>query len=206
MGSEAPVQERLDRMAQFNANNPGGPVMPGRGGGSVEFRSFEDLEADMWAQYDRCELARTVLDESLYEQVVRLAETGLPSARYLYSVWPPEPDAMGVTGTLELLEYQTLALEYTWLNLQERNSLGLLAMAQSYGARRNPLFTPTNVVQGQVFTLAAAKCGIENEWLSRRTENFGRWLSRFQSGIVELPSLDEDASLLAERFCPRPAE
>jgi hypothetical protein len=203
-GGEDQLQRRLDRMAQFAARNPDAPVMPGRGG-SVEYQSFEDLEADMWAQFDRCQLAKEVLDESLYEQVSRLAQSGLPSARYLYAVWPPDQGGLIAVDTLEMLEYQSLALEYTWMNMQERNPLGLLAMAQSYSSRRWPLFTPANPIQGQAFTLAAMKCGIDNEWLEARSVDFGQGFNRFQSENTVIPSLDEDAAILAERFCPLPA-
>lgn len=206
MRDEEQVQRRLDRMAQANAYNPDGPMMPGRGGGSVEFRSFEDLETDMWARYDQCQLANQVLDESLYELVLRLAESGLPSARYLYAVWPPEQGSPLSIDSLAMLEYQSLALEYTWLNLQQRDPLGILAMAQSYSARPLSFFTPSNPVQGQVFLLAAMKCGIENDWLAERTTNFGRGFNRFMAEATEMPSLDEDAALLAEMFCPVQAE
>lgn len=204
MENEDQVQRRLDRIAQANAYNPDGPMMPGRGGGSVEFRSFEDLETEMWSRYDQCQVASGVLDETLYEQVLRLAESGLPSARYLYAVWPPDQGSPFSADTLEMLEYQSLALEYTWLNLQQRDPLGLLAMAQSYGARRQSFFTPTNPLQGQVFRLAAMRCGVENDWLEERTQNFGQGLNRFVAGAIEMPSLDEDAALLAEMFCPAP--
>lgn len=206
MQSEDQVQQRLDRIAQANAHNPDGPVLPGRGGGSVEFRSFEDLETEMWSRYDQCQVAGEVLDETLYEQVLRLAESGLPSARYLYAVWPPDQGSPLSVDTLAMLEYQSLALEYTWLNLQQRDPLGLLAMAQSYGARRQSFFTPTNPLQGQVFRLAAMKCGIENDWLEERSKNFGQGFNRFMANATELPSLDEDAALLAGMFCPIPAE
>ena len=203
MGSEEQVQQRLDAMAEAQARNPGGVVMSGRGrGGSVEYRSFEDLEATMWARFDECQVAKVVLDESLYEQVCRLAESGLPSARYLYAVWPPAQDSFITADTLELLEYQNLALEYTWMNMRAREPLGLLAMAQSYSAGRPALFTPTNFVQGQVFLLASLKCGIDNEWLVKRTVNLGRGLSRFQDQNSELPDVEGDATLLAETFCP----
>lgn len=202
-GSEDQLQQRLDRMAQFAARNPDAPLMPGRGG-SVEYKSFEELEADMWAQFDRCQLAQEVLDESLYEQVSRLAESGLPSARYLYAVWPPDQGGLIAVDTLEMLEYQSLALEYTWLNMRERDPLGMLAMAQSYGSRRWPLFTPANRVQGLAFTLAAMKCGIDNEWLEARSVNLGQGFSRFESENTAIPSLDEDAAALAENFCPQP--
>ena len=205
MDSEEQLEQRLDRMSRSQSGSPGGPSMPGRGGGSVEYRSFEELEADLWAQFDECQVAKEVLDESLYEQVCRLAETGLPSARYLYAVWPPNQDSFLEVDTLAMLEYQSLALEYTWLNMQERNPLGLLAMAQSYSARRPSMFTPSNGVQGQVFLLASMKCGVDNKWLSNRALNFGRGVSRFQAENTVMPSLDEDAMALAEKFCPQEA-
>ena len=203
MNSEEQLQQRLDRMAQFQSRNPGGPAMPGRGGGgSVEYESLEDMEADMWARFDECQVAKDVLDESLYEQVCRLAESGWPSARYLYAIWPPSQDSFLAIDTLEMLEYQSLALEYTWMNMQEREPLGLLAMAQSYSANRPSMFTPSNGIQGQVFLLASMKCGIDNEWLEKRSINFGQGVSRFQGRNMELPDLDEDAAALAEMFCP----
>jgi hypothetical protein len=202
MSSEEQLQQRLDRMAQFQSRNPGGPAMPGRGGGSVEFESFEELEADMWARFDECQVSKEVLDESLYEQVSRLAEAGVPSARYLYAVWPPNQDSFLDVDVLELLEYQSLALDYTWLNMQERNPLGLLAMSQSYGARRPSMFTPGNGIQSQVFLLASMKCGVDNKWLERRSLNFEQSVSRFQGQGTEMPSLDDEAAALAEMFCP----
>ena len=108
--------------------------------------------------------------------------------------------------TLELLEYQSLALEYTWMNMQERNPLGLLAMSQSYSANRPAMFTPRNGIQSQVFRLASMKCGIDNEWLTNRAMNFGQGFNRFQAEHTGMPSLEDDAEALAERFCPREVE
>ena len=203
--SEEQLQQRLDLMAQRGAQSGEMPSRGGRGGGggSVEFQSFEELEARMWSQYDQCQVSKEVLDESLHEQIERLAESGLASARYLYAVWPPGEDMLEVVDTLEMLEYQSLALEYTWMNMNERDPLGLLAMAQSYGSNRSPMFTPPNRIQSQVFLLASMKCGIDNEWLEQRSLNFGQSFSRFQARHTEVPSLDEDATALAEMFCPK---
>ena len=206
MSSEERFQARLDRAAKSFARNPNAPIFSARGshgGGGVQYKSFEDLEADMWARFDECQVVRDVMDETLHEQVTRLAESGLPSARYLYSVWPPDQDSLLAVNTLEVLEYQSLALEFTWMNMQERNPLGLLAMSQSYNAFRPPMFTPRNVVQSQVFRLASMKCGIDNEWLTDRALNFQQGTGRFQAEHTGMPSLDEDAEILAERFCPR---
>ena len=203
--SEQQLQQRLDFMAQRGAQSGNLPARGGRGGGggSVEYQSFEELEANLWKQYDQCQLAKEVLDESLHEQIERLAESGLASARYLYAVWPPGEDMLEVVDTLEMLEYQSLALEYTWMNMNDRDPLGLLAMAQSYGSMRTPMFTPPNRIQSQVFLLASMKCGIDNKWLEERSLNFGQGFSRFQGQNTEMPSLDEDAAALAEMFCPR---
>lgn len=203
--SEEQLQQRLDFMAQRGAQSGNLPARGGRGGGggSVEFQSFEELEASLWKQYDQCQVSKEVLDESLHEQIERLAESGLASARYLYAVWPPGEDMLEVVDTLEMLEYQSLALEYTWMNMNEREPLGLLAMAQSYGSMRTPMFTPPNRIQSQVFLLASMKCGIDNKWLEERSLNFGQGFSRFQGQNTEVPSLDEDAVALAEMFCPR---
>lgn len=203
--SEEQLQQRLDFMAQRGARSGDLPSRGGRGGGggSVEFQSFEELEASLWKQYDQCQVAKEVLDESLHEQIERLAESGLASARYLYAVWPPGEDMLEVVDTLEMLEYQSLALEYTWMNMNERDPLGLLAMAQSYGSMRTPMFTPPNRIQSQVFLLASMKCGIDNKWLEERSLNFGQGFSRFQGQNTEMPSLDGDAAALAEMFCPR---
>lgn len=205
LNSEDQVLRRLERMARFEGQLPGGPR--GRAdGGSVEFQSFEDMESDTWARFDACQAARDVLDEDLYEQIERLAEQGVAAARYLYAVWAPAQDTFGSVSALELLEYQTRALEYTWANLEQRDPLGLLAMSQSYSAFRPSLFTPTNPVQGQVFLLAAMKCGIDNDWLTERAVEFGQGFSRFQAENTRLPSLDEDAAALAGMFCPETSE
>lgn len=206
--SEEQLQSRLDFMAQRSAQSGELPSRGGRGGGggSVEFQSFEELESRMWAQFDQCQVSKEVLDESLHEQIERLAESGLASARYLYAVWPPGGDVFELIDTLEMLEYQSLALEYTWMNMNEREPLGLLAMSQSYGSGRTPMFTPTNRVQSQVFLLATMKCGVDNKWLEERSLNFGQGFSRFQGQNTEMPSLDEDAAALADMFCPRQPE
>lgn len=205
LNSEEQVLRRLDRMARFEGQFPGGP----RGrvdGGSVEFRSFEEMESDTWARFDECEAARGVLDETLYERIERLAEQGVASARYLYAVWSPAQDAFLSVNALELLEYQVKALEYTWANMEQRDPLGLLAMSQSYSAFRPSMFTPSNPVQGQVFLLAAMKCGIDNDWLAERAVEFGQAFSRFQAENTSMPSLDEDAAALAASFCPAASE
>ena len=111
-----------------------------------------------------------------------------------------------MVDSLELLEYQSLALEYTWMNLQERDPLGVLAMSQSYGTRPRGLFTPANFVQSQVFLLASMQCGVDNEWLSNRAVNFGQGFSRFQARYTETPDLDGDAAAIAEMFCPVQSE
>jgi len=202
MASAEQVLRRLDRMAQFNAQFPGGA--PGRAdGGSVEYRSFDELESATWARFDECQGAQDVLNEDLHEQIARLADDGVPAARYLYAIWSPWQYVTDSVSALELLEYQTRALEYTWKNMQQRDPLGLLAMSQSYSAFRPSLFTPSNPVQGQVFLLAAMKCGIDNDWLSERSVDFGRGFSRFQAENTRMPTLDEDAAALAEAFCPR---
>ena len=207
MDSEDQMLARLERAVQAHSRNPDGPIMPARGGGpgsggGVQYQSFEDMEAEMWARFDECQVVKQVLNETLYEQVSRLAETGLPSARYLYAVWPPAEDSLLTVDTLALLEYQSLALEYTWMNMQERDPLGLLAMSQSYGASRPSMFTPRNALQSQVFRLASMKCGVDNEWLSERALNFGQGFGRFQSRNTGLPSRENDAAALAEMFCP----
>jgi len=204
MSSEEQIQARLHRAAESIARNPDAPIrsVRGGGGGSVQYESVEDMEADLWARFDECQVVKDVMDETLYEQVSRLAESGLPSARYLYSVWPPDQDSLIAVDALALLEYQSLALEYTWNNMHERDPLGLLAMSQSYGANRPSMFTPRNPIQSQVFRLASMKCGIDNEWLSERALNFAQGFSRFQAHNTEIPSLEEDAVALAEKFCP----
>jgi hypothetical protein len=181
---------------------PGGGLPPRAEGGSVEYRSFEELESATWAQFDECQAARGTLDEDLHDQIERLAEAGLPTARYLFALWSPGQYEDGAVGALELLEYQTRALDYTWLNMQQRDPLGLLAMAQSYSANRPALFTPSNPIQGQVFLLAALKCGIDNEWLAERSVEFGQGTGRFQARNTSMPTLEADAVSLAEAFCP----
>jgi hypothetical protein len=203
--SEEQLQRRLDMMAQRSAQ-PGGAPFPqgGRGGGrsSVEYKSFEEMELGMWTQFEACQESKEVLDESLHEQIERLADSGLPTARYLYAIWAPDQDPLEPVNALDMLEYQSLALEYTWKNMNERDPLGLLAMSQSYDSVRSPMFTPGNRVLGQVFLLASMKCGIDNKWLEKRSVNFGQGVSRFQGQNMAMPTLEEDAIALAEMFCP----
>lgn len=207
---EEQFQRRLERMARQGESGDGRSMFAGRGGpggpgGSVEQQETpEQREAAMWAQFDQCQASRDVLDDDLQDEIARLAETGQPSARYLYAIWPPYDSVFDMVDSLELLEYQSLALEYTWMNLQERDPLGVLAMSQSYGTRPSGLFTPANRVQSQVFLLASMQCGVNNEWLSNRAVNFGQGFSRFQARNTEVPDLDADAAAIAEMFCPLP--
>lgn len=138
--------------------------------------------------------------------IARLADDGLPSARYLYSIWPPYDSVFGAVDSLELLRYQSLVLEYTWRNMQERVSLGVLAMSQSYGTVPTGLFTTSNLVQSQVFLLASMKCGVNNEWLSDQVVSFGQGFSRFLAENSNIPDLDNDAAAIAEMFCRKQKE
>jgi hypothetical protein len=206
---EQQLQRRLDRMARGESGG-GRSMFAGRGnraapGGSAEQQgTLEQREADMWKQFDQCQASKDLLDDDLRGEIARLAEAGQPSARYLYAIWPPYDSVFELVDSLELLEYQSLALEYTWMNLQERDPLGVLAMSQSYGNRPSGLFTPANRVQSQVFLLASMQCGVDNEWLSNRAVNFGQGFSRFQAENTEVPDLDADAAAIAEMFCPVP--
>lgn len=208
--NEEELQRMLDRMARFGEAGGGrsmfaGRAGPGGPGGAINQQSTpEEREAAMWSQFDQCQSSKDVLNEDLQEEIARLAEAGQPSARYLYAIWPPYDSVFDLVDSLELLEYQSLALEYTWMNLQERDPLGVLAMSQSYGTRPSGLFTPANRVQSQVFLLASMQCGIDNEWLSNRAVNFGQGFSRFQASNTEVPDLDADAAAVADMFCPLP--
>ena len=199
---EQQLQRRLDRMARGESGGRVGRGAPGR---PVEQQGTpEEREAAMLKQFDQCQASKDLLDDDLRDEIARLAEAGQPSARYLFAIWPPYDSVFDLVDSLELLEYQSLALEYTWMNLQERDPLGVLAMSQSYGTRPSGLFTPANRVQSQVFLLASMQCGVDNEWLSNRAVNFGQGFSRFQAENTEVPDLDANAAAIAEMFCPIP--
>lgn len=140
---------------------------------SISFDSFDEYEAYMREKYDECRATRSIFRNDLHEQIARLAAKGNKMARYLYAMWPPSLGSRFRGDKMpEWLEYQSLALEYTWQNIEAGEPLGLLAFAQSFRNNGGGFFTPTNLRYSEVLFLAAKKCGLESPWLDTVTSKY----------------------------------
>lgn len=196
--TEERVRIRLDNMSETDFN----PQTKHSFGNSQmrSFKSFEEFESTLWAEFDQCRSIQNLFNDDLRERLQLLAENGNAIARYLYAMWPPEQGGIGSRETLEVLEYQNRALEYTWLNIDERESLGVLAFGQSFGAATPGLFTPYNYVQNEIFLLAAKKCGLSSPWLeSKVSEIRQKWIG-MTGGSADAP-VEVSSDDIKELFC-----
>ena len=165
----------------------------------MSFSSFEEIESTLWAQFDQCRAIQGLFNDDLRERIQQLADNGNVMARYIYAMWPPVQGGMGSEETLQLLEYQNRALEYTWLNVEEAEPIGLLAYGQSYGSAHG-LFTPSNYVQNEIFLLAANKCGLGGPWLEAKVAGIRQKWIEITGGSTDLP-IDVSSNEIKELFC-----
>jgi hypothetical protein len=192
------VRIRLERASKSNFNSQ---TSHSFGNGQTRsFNSFEEFESTLWTEFDQCRSIQSLFNDDLRERLQHLAENGNVTARYLHAMWPPEQGSIDSEETLQVLEYQNRALEYTWLNIDESEPLGVLAFAQSFGAGSPGLFTPRNFVQNEIFLLAAKKCGLGGPWLeSKVVEIRQKWVAMTGEGAddpIEVSSHD-----IKELFC-----
>ena len=170
-------------------------------GESMAFENFKAYETYMRDKYDQCKAVRGVFNNSLHKQIADMAAAGSQVARYLYAMWPPSLGNRFRAGKMpEWLEYQNLALEYTWQNIEAGDPLGLLAFGQSFNNFDGGFFTPTNPRYAQVFFLAAKKCGLKSNWLETEVSEYVVELNQDIDGI-KLDRLDIRAGELQELFC-----
>lgn len=189
------VRIRLEKMSKADFNTH---TTHSFGNGETRsFNSFQEYESTLWAEFDQCRSIQSLFNDDLRERLQYLAENGNVVARYLYAMWPPKQGGLGSEETLQVLEYQNRALEYTWLNIDEDEPLGVLAFGQSFDAGAPGLFTPRNFVQNEIFLLAAKKCGLGGPWLESKVAEIRQtWIGR----VGDVP-FEESADDIKELFC-----
>ncbi len=130
-----------------------------------EFDSLEAFEENQWRMFDRCEAAGSLVNDSFWERLVGEADQGNPVARYLFAtlVRKPLPGKLRFDQWDEELQLSEQSREYTWRNLEEREPLGLLALAQQ-GRFHNSLGLNGASISA-VLSLAAIKCGLSTPML-----------------------------------------
>lgn len=173
-------------------------------GQQVTFDSLESVKAFLWKKHDQCRAVKNLLKDDLRERIKMLADNGMVTARYIYALWPPKGVGVVSEDTLELLQYQHRALEYTWRNIDEREPLGVLAFARSYAAITPGFFTPFNYMQGLNFLLAARKCGLNSSWLDAEIQAKLEQRMRFsdpENLEIFIPTLEAAADEIKKLFC-----
>ena len=74
-------------------------------------------------------------------------------------------------------------------------------MAQSYGSNSARMVTPYNHRQAQVFSIAAADCGLANEWLIDALVQLERREERRRRGSNQMQLIVEEARDISQAFC-----
>ncbi|KAA9130986.1 hypothetical protein F3N42_11595 [Marinihelvus fidelis] len=90
------------------------------------------------------------------EDIKRLAQSGDVVARYIYALWPPEL-ANEDSPLLAQTEWELLARDFIFQNIESGEPLGLVALGGSYNSGT---FTPQNNALGLGLLMAAANCGL----------------------------------------------
>lgn len=90
------------------------------------------------------------------EDIKRLAQAGDVMARYIYSLWPPDL-ATESSPLLTQTEWELLAKDFTFGNIESGEPLGLRALGLSY---YSGTFTPQNSALGMGLLMAATSCGL----------------------------------------------
>lgn len=173
------VERSIERAAQSFAE--GKPMKQFRPGSLIqEFDSIESFELEQWASYYRCDAARGLIDDGFWERLEREADAGNPVARYLFATLKrgSENAFLGFDRWDEELELTEQSREYTWRNMQEREPLGLLAMAQT--GRFGTQFTLGGASVNVVLSLAAVKCGLATPELLDQVDQMIEKLKRME--------------------------
>jgi hypothetical protein len=167
-----------------------------------EFDSLESFEENQWATFYRCEAARELVNESFWQRLAHEAEAGNPVARYLFATLQRNPAATVFRFDQwdESLEHDEQARDYTLRNMEEREPLGLLALAhlESSGSR-NSMF---NASVSGVLSLAAVKCGLATpdllDSIDQMLEQVKRMEVAHPGALAELNTASDEAKRM---FC-----
>ena len=176
-----------------------GPPMVIRGE-MIKFDSYEQYAAYLWRRHDQCAALQSAAGKALNRDIRSAADSGDAVARYVYAMWPPSD---GYDSAGALLEYHERALEYTWQNIRAGEPLGLLALGQSYAqGGTQVLFTPRNPRLGQIFLVAAAKCGLSHPWLDQEVDLIIRRLDTPNpAGAAALAQLNDASDEIRKLYC-----
>jgi hypothetical protein len=155
----APDEDSLRLILNMSAEDLRLPLRISTGilGGTQEFNSFEEWSAEKWRRYNNCHETKDLFGDDFFTRLRRQAESGDVLARFLYAMLEPQGPRGHSDGVLVWLEYMNLAYDFTAQNIDERESLGLLALGLSL--RDLGLFTPIEPVVGDAFLIAAERCG-----------------------------------------------
>jgi len=168
---------------------------------TLEFEDFAEYEERIWTRFEQCRVARGMFDRNLRERLVRLAQSGNATARYLYAMWLPDPGSGGADRMIEWITYQSLAMEFTWQNIRAGEPLGLLAYGRSLEQVGNVYFTPVHKRYGPAFILAARKCGLDNPVVNRKLANMtGQWQQRDMTHALD--SAQDLSDAIVRLVCP----
>ena len=199
--SKEGVEQAIERAAEsFAAGKP--PKQFRRSQTIQEFDSLESFELEKWDSFYRCDAARGLINDDFWDRLEREADAGNPVARYLFATLQREPAGMTFRFDQweEELELSEQSREYTWRNMEEREPLGLLAMAQTgrFGTR----VTMGGVSVNVVLSLAAIKCGVATSELldqaNQMIENLKRLEVTQPGALDQLNSASDEAKRM---FC-----
>lgn len=171
-------------------------------GTPVQFESIEAFEDYQWNTFSRCQAARDLTNESFWERLVREADAGNPIARYLFAILPNNPALQGMGFDLwdEALQHSDQARHYTWRNLEDREPLGLLALAQTEGTISR--YTAAAGSTRTVLLLAAVKCGLETpdllQMVDQRLQQMQRVKLTHPNALEQLNTASDEAKRM---FC-----
>ena len=187
----APFSELLiTTQAKFYLENPQVErTIPDENGWFAEAVTFNEWEAYQWKQFNQCQSIIGIFEEDLRSRIKIQAKNGHVIARYIYAMWSPSrwlPTRINaIPGIIfERLDYESLALEFTWLNIDEGEPLGLFALGQSY--LRIAHFTPFHMATGYAFLSAARTCGLSNTWVDSMIDNLGDSSEQIQAVSSEI--------------------
>jgi hypothetical protein len=195
------VENSVERAARSFAE--GKPLKQFRAYAPIqEFDTLQSFEQSQWETFFRCEASREMINESFWDRLAQEADAGNPVARYLFATLLRAAPVRNADFELwdEMLDHREQAREYTWRNLEDREPLGLLALAQQEGVGSRSLQGGNAI--GSVVTLAAVKCGLATpdllQMVDQLLENVGNMETSQPGALERLNAASDEAKRM---FC-----
>jgi len=168
-----------------------------------QFETFPEFESSQWNTFFRCEAARKLVTEDFWASLQQQADAGNPVARYLFATLMRHDPSNILTFELwdEELAQRDQAREYTTRNLEDREPLGVLALAAAeagIGLR----FTGSGINTHSVLVLAAVKCGLATPDLLQAVDDLLQQVERMEKtkpGALERLNAASDEA--RQMFC-----